>query len=44
MNSTTGCNPINDAPAAIPVKPASVIGVSTILYGPNFSNNPFVTL
>lgn len=30
-----------EAPIPIPVNPASVIGVSTILRGPYFSNNPF---
>ena len=32
------------APTPIPVKPASVIGVSTILLGPNLSYSPLVTL
>ena len=32
------------APTANPVKPASVIGVSQILSGPNLSYNPFEIL
>lgn len=44
MNSTIGLSPINDAPTARPVKPASVIGVSLTLSVPNLSTSPLVIL
>jgi len=44
MNSTIGIKPINEAPTAIPVNPASVIGVSTILRAPCLSKRLFEIL
>ena len=41
INSTIGFKPIKDAPTAIPVKPASVIGVSQTLLPPYLSKRPF---
>jgi len=35
MNSIIGFNPTSPAPTPIPVKPASEMGVSQILSGPN---------
>ena len=41
MNYITGLSPIKDDPIPMPVNPASVIGVSTILDAPYLANNPF---
>jgi hypothetical protein len=41
INYTIGFRPIAEAPMPSPVNPASVIGVSTILFGPYLSYNPF---
>jgi hypothetical protein len=43
INSQIGLNPDNAAPTAKPAKPASVIGVSITLFGPNLSSRPFDT-
>ena len=40
--STTGFMPIIAIPIAAPVKPPSEIGVSIILFGPNWSMRPSV--
>ena len=40
----TGRTPSIDAPIPIPMNPASLIGVSTMRLGPNFSSRPSVTL
>merc|ERR1711928_206499 len=44
MNSQIGFKPPIAAPAAIPAKPISVIGVSITLLSPYFFHNPLVTL
>src|SRR5437660_1074901 len=44
MMSTTGRRPVIAAPSAMPVKPASEIGVSMTRRGPNSSTRPFSTL
>lgn len=44
VSLTTGCKPANAAPTAKPQNPASVMGVSMTLLGPNRSSRPFVTL
>src|SRR5208282_5478019 len=44
MMSTTGRNPVMAAPTAIPVNPASEIGMSTTRSLPNSSSNPERTL
>src|SRR5579883_420748 len=44
MISTTGRRPVMAAPTAIPVKPASEIGVSSTRSGPNSSTSPVKTL
>jgi hypothetical protein len=44
MNSTIGLSPYKPAPTPIPVKPASEMGVSQILFGPYLSYIPFDTL
>src|ERR1700751_631758 len=44
MMSTTGRNPVIAAPTAIPVNPASEIGVSSTLSLPNSSTSPESTL
>lgn len=41
---TTGCNPAKAAPTVRPQNPASVIGLSITLFGPNRSKRPLVTL
>jgi hypothetical protein len=43
MNSTMGTRPDMAAPTPMPVKPASVMGVSTTRSRPNFSIKPFDT-
>src|SRR5690349_8530945 len=44
MMSTTGRRPVMAAPTAIPVKPASEMGVSRTRSGPNSSTKPVSTL
>src|ERR1044071_7483980 len=44
MMSTTGRNPVIAAPTAMPVKPASEIGVSSTRSLPNSSTSPLNTL
>ena len=44
MNSHTGRRPANAAPTAMPVNPASVIGVSLTRSGPYFCSRPRVIL
>lgn len=42
MNSQIGRRPLRAAPTAIPVNPASVMGVSITLRSPNLSSSPLV--
>jgi hypothetical protein len=44
MNSTIGRRPDIAAPTAMPVKPCSVMGMSTTRFGPNSSSRPWETL
>src|SRR5207253_2230230 len=44
MNSMIGRNPTTAAPMPSPAKPFSLIGVSTIRFGPNRSSSPWLTL
>ncbi len=43
INSQIGLSPFMAAPAAMPAKPISVIGVSITRLGPNFSRRPRLT-
>jgi hypothetical protein len=40
----TGRTPSIEAPMPMPMKPASLIGVSTMRLGPNLASRPSVTL
>ncbi len=44
ISSTTGFSPVMAAPTEAPKKPASEIGVSRTLSGPNSFSNPAVAL